>query len=80
MATADWKVANRDRDTGRQLIERSAIRNSWKRQLVGVRHYRFKRFDTWGLKIASAEGYLYFIDLCCALAPPREGIKEADTS
>ncbi|TNN42028.1 hypothetical protein EYF80_047802 [Liparis tanakae] len=28
MATADWKVASSDRDTGRQLMERSAIRNS----------------------------------------------------
>lgn len=28
MATADWKVASRDRDTGRQLMDRSAIKNS----------------------------------------------------
>lgn len=30
MATADWKVASSDRETGRQLMERSAIRNSWR--------------------------------------------------
>lgn len=39
MATADWKVASRDRDTGKQLMERSAIRNSYNKH-VSVKHVK----------------------------------------
>lgn len=40
MATADWKVASKDRETGRQLMERSAIRNSCVEQ--NVRHLYYE--------------------------------------
>lgn len=79
MATADWNVASRERDTGRQLIERSAIRNSCGKQ---HRHHKslltFKK-ENWlcTLSIWKKKKKSY---LCCALASPREGIKEANAS
>lgn len=77
MATADWNVASRERDTGKQLIERSAIRNS-----CGKQHRRHKSLlafkkENWFALFQYKKKNVY---LCCALAPPREGIKEANAS
>lgn len=71
IATADWKVASRDRDTGRQLMDRSAIKNSWTHTTrLRPKCHKQKQNKT----------HLPSVHLCCLLSATRKCMKEADTS